>query len=363
MKKYIFSLLFIAYCMGCTKTTVEKVPINGEGIDMASIVRVSSNFSLFAYALKRTGMDTVLASLAPHTLLLPDNPAFATVGILNNGDIDRMALDSLKRWVGMHILPLAIPSTDIPRTINRIYLSVNGDSLHVTHNSSSIRFNGVLLTTLDQLASNGVIHILQRPLRIPSPSVKYFLTHDSSYSIIAAALQRFGLLDQLGSGGPYTLLAPYNNAMIGEGITLDSVNRMDPGQFRPFVFSTGTIPGFRIYYQDIQDNDFAPPGYMAVIQPDYVLYKWDSGPAISGPGSFAVYDPKRSFLNPDWVDPTGNGSVYLGPNPFNWWIPGSGGNTGAGPQMDPSTSDFDCDNGVVHGLNDILVWPDSARIH
>ena len=358
IKRLTLLWLFLLGGFACTKTTTVKVPLIEEDVDLASYVRINFNFSLFAHALQRTGLDSVIKDTTPHTLLVPDNTAFAQLGILTNDDLDKMALDSLKRWMGMHILAINAAVADIPRAINRSYFSINNMELHVTHNTNELRVNGVRIVKPDLKASNGYIHVLERPLRLPWPSIKYFLTHDSSYSILAAGLQRFNLLDQLDSAGPFTLIAPFNDAFIGEGLPLDSVNRMDPQQFKAFLFSAGTIPRTRIYTADMTDAEFQPPGGLAVIGPDYLtsLYYSDGG----ANSLFYVYDPMRSGLNPNWFYNT----AFLGPSYVaSFQIPGGGGITGVGPQTLSSTVNLDCDNGVVHGVNDILVWPDSARIH
>ncbi len=359
MKRSLLLLLLAGAISGefsCQKKNIQYIPDRTSAFDILSIMKVNFDFSLFYYAIQKTGQDTLFDSSRRYTVLLPDNNAFSYIGITTTDDLDRIDPDSLKQMVRLHLLPIVVSSTDIPQTINSSYKSVDGRTLYFTNDGSGpIRVNGHTLVSVDTKASNGVIHVISSPLPIPYPSVKTFLLANPAYSYFTLGLRKFGLLDQLDSAGPFTLLAPLNSAFLSEGIDADSIGKMDSLHFKKYLFGVSILKSDRLFFPDFGDVVFwvyqygasyggdLPFSDLTFMSKDGVLIMYSD---YSTP-VWEVFDPTRSALNASY-----SGSVvFLGPN-------------NARQQNGPSIVDPDhvADNGVVQGLNDILIYPDSVRI-
>lgn len=361
MKKCaILLLITVLTGMACQKEVKRNVIDTRSNADLLSLMKINFNFSLFYHALQVTGQDSLFGNGNHYTIWMPDNVAFANIGINLENDLDRMNKDSLRLWVRFHILPGSIPSTDIPRTINSPYTSLSGQMHYVTNNGSSVRVNGDVVISADHLASDGVIHVLTRPLELPYPSVKDLLLANANFSYFTTGLKKFGLLDQLAAGGPYTVIAPLNSAYEVEHITLDSIEHMDTLRFKKYLYGVSLVSGPRIFVNDFADPIFGTGGTGLAFFGDVgVLENIFSG----GPDAITwdVLDRHRSTaLDPTYGTPENPcadpycSPVYLGPSFSGPLING----------WPPYIVDWDhpAVNGVVHGLNDILVYPDSVRI-
>ena len=243
------------------------------------------NFSLFAGALKRTGLfQQIVADTAQLTLLVPDNDAFARAGI-SADSLNAMDTAGLRQWMAYHIVQGAVTYGSVPQTIGNAYRTISGSTLYFgkpvrVPTVPVLHINGDTVNNFDLLASNGVIQVLNTPLAAPfAGSVQDYLS-TPPFSLFKSTLQKAGLWDGLATfNGSQTIFAPTNDAYAQQYgffvdslqeslvwfLTQDSVNMWNTAHMPGDIFSAYILPS-RIFSTDVTD---APLAYMApYILPD-----------------------------------------------------------------------------------------------
>ncbi len=338
---------------GCSKKQdLPAGPVKPPAQSLQDILNNNYSFSLFDSSLRKTGLMQQLAGDSLYTLLAPDNDAFAAAGITADS-LSRMDNAMLKAWLAYHIIPGDYSTGNVPQTIGNRYLSVSGQPvwfskplINVTNNAiqqlidmakRTLHINGIAVKQSDIKASNGVLHVLSKPLKLPFYTVKGFLDSSARYSLYVAALKRFNLYDQLDGPGPFTLFAPDNDAFLQNGIGAGyiSSDTFNSAHYYPYLFSAGILSN-RIFLTDFKD-----------------------APVFNhGAPTNAVFNSIRGFV--DFGD-------NFNPHPpvvYSWYLMFEGTNiyNQIGPNPGYRFSDQPAYNGVIHGLNDIMIYPDSMYI-
>jgi transforming growth factor-beta-induced protein len=180
-----------------------------------------------------------LSSPGPFTVFAPTNDGF---GKLPAGTVDSLMKPENKAQLvdilTYHVLPEQVKSTDL-KNVQRVQ-TVEGKSVIVYHNY----VKGVLsvfvspdeavgtpqqdfkkVTAADNLASNGVVHIIDGVLLPPKvPNIVELAETVKDLSTLVSAVVAGDLVDTLSSPGPFTVFAPTNAgfAALPAG-TLDSL--------------------------------------------------------------------------------------------------------------------------------------------
>ena len=213
-----FIAMFVVFAVGCNNDDDDNNDGNPDPVEELSIYETavsSADLTTLVEALERTGLDETLNNPGTYTVFAPTNDAFSAAGI----ELDDFTNEELTNLLLNHVLGSEVMSGDLSTTYvntlatgpdeNKISLFVNTDG--------GVTFNGVASPVsggLDIEASNGVIHLIDAPLGIPSV-VDHALANPE-FSTLVAALTRFE--DQytglLGSdlAAPYTVFAPTNQA-------------------------------------------------------------------------------------------------------------------------------------------------------
>jgi len=167
-----------------------------------------------------------LSSPGPFTVFAPTNEAFAALpaAVLAN----LMKPENKKELVDIltyHVLPEQVLSTDLKAF--QAVTTVEGKPLHVTKWGGGVRVGPSLeskdlknVIKADNLASNGVVHIIDGVLLPPSglaaaakrPNIVELAESVSDLSTLVAAVVAGDLADTLSSPGPFTVFAPTNEA-------------------------------------------------------------------------------------------------------------------------------------------------------
>jgi transforming growth factor-beta-induced protein len=162
-----------------------------------------------------------LSSTGPFTVFAPTNKAFAA---LPAGTLEKlMKPESKKELVDIltyHVLPEAVYSTDLQSS--QVVKTVEGKTLDVTKSGSSVRVGPSSqdlknVIKADNLASNGVVHIIDGVLLPPSSTkatknIVQLAESVQDLSTLVAAVVAGDLADTLSSAGPFTVFAPTNEA-------------------------------------------------------------------------------------------------------------------------------------------------------
>jgi uncharacterized surface protein with fasciclin (FAS1) repeats len=356
MKKNRYFLIAITWLLilqtACVKAPDAMPQTQTNSRPLLTILKNNYAFSMFYSALQRTGLDKTLQGKGPYTLLVPDNDAFANSGI-SADSLAKIDTATLKKLISYHIIPLSVAYAGIPQTIDTPYPTLAGPAVYfsVPVNRqpappgiiyTPLHINGILVNEADIGAANGYMIAISKVLYYPAASVKAYLQNNPKYSYFAQALKQFGLLDKLDGPGPFTVMAPDNDAFINNGIDQTSLAAMDTLTYKKILFSAYILSPYRFFMSDyITDGRTVSP---LIFTPDYVVVI-NTNPGNTnvsyGIKSLDYAEIELKFASPPYY---GNSYIY-------------------GPQANTIDPDHPAVNGIVHGLDNIVMIPDSLKIH
>lgn len=132
-----------------------------------SLITGSTQYSIFANMLQRSGLTSMLSGKGPFTVLVPSNAAFSS---LPAGALEALLQpqnkSKLAEIVTNHILPGAIYSKD---WTGNAYLgtTLGGQALSYTAGQYE-QINSAPVVLKDIQTANGVVHVINAPLSLPS---------------------------------------------------------------------------------------------------------------------------------------------------------------------------------------------------
>jgi uncharacterized surface protein with fasciclin (FAS1) repeats len=134
-----------------------------DGDDIIDIAASNPDFSTLVAAVSAAGLVDTLKSDGPFTVFAPTNAAFAA---LPAGTVESLLLpenrDTLISILTYHVVPGAVTSDQLVG--QRIDVAtVQGDTVHI-NGTHGVRVNDATVTTVDIIASNGVIHVIDTVL-------------------------------------------------------------------------------------------------------------------------------------------------------------------------------------------------------
>jgi transforming growth factor-beta-induced protein len=185
-----------------------------------TIVGVASRtpeFSMLVAAVQRAGLVDTLKGTGPFTVFAPTNEAFAAAGIT---DVNAIPADQVRQVLLYHVISgSTVKAADVRTSIVPSALDVSlflNASSGVTVNGGSASAQGANVVATDFLATNGVLHAIDRVL-LPPDIVGCAqiagLTQLATAAGAAAPLpDGTTIVDALKAPGPYTVFAPTNEA-------------------------------------------------------------------------------------------------------------------------------------------------------
>jgi hypothetical protein len=227
---------------------------------IASLAASNPELSTLVTALNRTGLTATLNGSGQYTVFAPTNAAFntfftslgATVTV-NNVDVNVLKAILLNHVIGSEIKSTAIPAATYASTLSPINATPTSPtiSMFVQKAGTTVTLNGgvdskgAVVTTADVDASNGVIHIVNRVIQIPT-LVDHVVDNpdfDTLQAVVTSTSGAFGdqsavlnALSGLTAAAPATLFAPNNAAftaattgtgfLTGTAVTAANVTRV-----------------------------------------------------------------------------------------------------------------------------------------
>lgn len=162
---------------------------------------------------------TTLQGEGPFTVFAPTDQAFVDAGI-NLSSLDNDEGKSILSDILLyHVLSGSVQSSEV--TDGLTATAVNGDILTFVV-GDSVMVNDATVTTPDVMASNGVIHVIDKVL-IPPADLENIPTVAQSTGIhnsLVSALIHANLVGALSGEGPYTVFAPTDAAFEEFGLNL-----------------------------------------------------------------------------------------------------------------------------------------------
>ncbi|MFZ4521068.1 MAG: fasciclin domain-containing protein [Bacteroidales bacterium] len=214
----IFSLLMLlaissVIFVSCSKDkdTMDPMPQQKSIVETAAS---NPDFSILVQALTKAELVSTINSSNNLTVFAPTNSAFqqlfSTLGITGINDLSKETLTPILLY---HVLGSKVIAGSV--TTGYAATLSNGPEtksypLYI-EKTMNVKINGsTMVTQADLMASNGVIHVIDKVL-LPN-SVVDIASNNSNFSILVQALVKAELVSTLSGAGPFTVFAPTNAA-------------------------------------------------------------------------------------------------------------------------------------------------------
>jgi uncharacterized surface protein with fasciclin (FAS1) repeats len=174
-------------------------------------------------ALVQANLVSTLQGDGPFTVFAPTDQAFADAGIdLSTFDTDE-EIATLTDILLYHVYTAgAVYASDV--TDGLTVTMANGDDASFTVTDGTVMVGDATVTTADVMASNGVIHVIDKVLMPPADLVDIAAVAMSTgvHESLVAALVKADLVSTVQGVGPFTVFAPTDQAFTDAGIDLDA---------------------------------------------------------------------------------------------------------------------------------------------
>ena len=215
--KFIYRMMFVAsMAVLLVVSACSKDDESNDTMQTKNIVDVASadpNFSILVAALTKAGLASTLQGDGPFTVFAPTNAAFTSLLTdLGISSLDDLSAETLKPILLYHVLGRKVLSTDLTNGyVNTLSAGPDQTKISLEVDKQNVRLNGSSsITTADIMASNGVIHIIDKVL-LP-PTVVGVAINNPAFSILVEAVIKADLAGTLSGTGPFTVFAPTNTA-------------------------------------------------------------------------------------------------------------------------------------------------------
>ena len=209
----------------------------------------AGSFQTLARALKAAGLAETLATGGPFTVFAPTDAAFAA---LPEGTLAELLKpenrETLRAILLYHVVEGEVPAREVVALTSAATL--NGQRLDVRVEEGKVTVDGAGVQKTDVMASNGVIHVIDAVLLPSTKTVVETAVEAGRFGTLAKALRAAQLVQTLSGEGPFTVLAPTDEAFakLPAG-TLESLLRPENRDGLVAILKLHVIPG-RVYASD-----------------------------------------------------------------------------------------------------------------
>jgi transforming growth factor-beta-induced protein len=211
------SMLMLAIAGITIFTSCEKEEDTPAPVTQKSIVETAASnpdFSILVEALTKAELVGTINASTNLTVFAPTNSAFqALFTTLGVSGISALPKEALKPILLYHVLGSKVVSSSIA-TGYASTLSTGPNSkplsLYIEKSMNVVLNKTTKVTQADLMASNGVIHVIDKVL-LPN-SIVDLASNNGSFSILVEALVKAELVSTLSAAGPFTVFAPTDAA-------------------------------------------------------------------------------------------------------------------------------------------------------
>jgi transforming growth factor-beta-induced protein len=168
----------------------------------------AGQFKTLATLLTKAGLVDTLSTGGPFTVFAPTDAAFAKVPKATLAALAKHPAQ-LKSVLLYHVVPGSVTASDVVKLNSA--KTLEGSSVLIKVNKGGVVVNQAKVTTPDVMASNGVIHVINKVL-IPPKDIVPTAKAAGRFTTLTALLKKSGLVGTLAKKGPFTVFAPTNAA-------------------------------------------------------------------------------------------------------------------------------------------------------
>ncbi|MFC5626593.1 fasciclin domain-containing protein [Algoriphagus winogradskyi] len=256
------SISMLAGFSSCDDDDDDQMPTSQNVVE---VVVADDNFSILETAVVTAGLDDDLSATGPFTIFAPTDAAFGDFITENNiSAADLLGNSDLANILSYHVVSGNITSANV--TAGPV-TALNGEIFYVSVDpNGGVWINGnTMITAVDKMASNGVIHTLDYVITPPTKSIAEIAVETSTasspeFTQLVAALSRAGLVDAVsgGSNDNLTVFAPTDAAFenLYDALGVSGVDEIDVDLLTD-VLLYHVVPA-RAFSQDLRDGASLP---------------------------------------------------------------------------------------------------------
>lgn len=214
--KFIVALIALtSFTISCDNDDDDPMPDN----TITGVAQTNANLTILVQALVRAELASTLQGVGPYTVFAPTNKAFEDfLKTTTYATINDVPKETLKQILLNHVVSGNVKSTDLStgyiKTLAKGTASTTNNLSMFVNTASGVKLNGVaMVTTANVMASNGVIHIVDNVIGLPT--IVTHATANPNFTSLVGALTGAGqpnFVSILSSTGPFTVFAPTNDA-------------------------------------------------------------------------------------------------------------------------------------------------------
>lgn len=227
--KIKLTVLFALFALILSSCSSDNDSPSQDSLTIYAAVKSNTKLTSLAAAIDKAGLAATLKSSGSFTVFAPTNEAFS-VFLSKNGyaDLNAVPAEALKEILLNHVLNAKVKSGDIVtgyvKTMAKGSASASNTLSMYIEKSNSVDINGgksnggATVATADMEASNGVMHIVDGVIGLPT-IVNHAMANKNFTTLVAALTYNptsgFAALLSGKTGSPFTVFAPTNDAFTG----------------------------------------------------------------------------------------------------------------------------------------------------
>lgn len=195
---------------------------------IVDVAVANGSFTTLVAAVQAAGLVDTLSSEGPYTVFAPTDDAFAAALEALGLTADELLADTdtLTSILTYHVVAGEVDAATAISLDGQTAETVNGADIAISVVDGNVMVNDATVIIADVPASNGIIHAIDQVLLPPADEMSEDMSEDAaalgsivdvaveagSFTTLIAAAQAAGLDGTLSTDGPFTVLAPTDEA-------------------------------------------------------------------------------------------------------------------------------------------------------
>lgn len=227
-----------------------------QSADIVDTAVSAGQFTTLVAAVKAAGLVDTLKGDGPFTVFAPSDAAF---GKLPQGTVTELLKpenkEKLQSILTYHVVPGKVTAADV--TELSLAKTVQGQYIDIATSNGKVNVDQATVVKADIMTSNGVIHVIDQVIMPTSDDLVGVAAGNDAFSTLVAAVKAAGLVETLQGEGPFTVLAPTNDAFakLPKG-TVEDLLKPENKEKLTAILTYHVIPG-KIMSSDVGSGESA----------------------------------------------------------------------------------------------------------
>ena len=198
---------------------------------VSDILTDSPDFSILNSAVKYAGFQDAFKT-SQLSLFAPNDAAFKASGFADASAVTSLPIEKVRALLSYHLFTQKITSKNLNEGEQEIKM-FSKETAYLAKNIKGVSVNGVVVSTTDIEASNGVVHSIDKVITPPTQTLEQLVKANPNISLFLQAVTKVSLTNPdfqklLTSSTAFTIFAPNNKAMEAIGYSEVGIKNTPP---------------------------------------------------------------------------------------------------------------------------------------